>query len=647
MVFKDIFNGSTLSPGGTLNERRRFKAWRIPLADPLSRWAALVVDLFVILAPLISLFLSSVKKQVIISEWLGKGLDYQVYILIYLLLAFMIVILYQGLFTAFFGGTPGKLFFGLRVVSIWNEEKPGVGASMLRALYWCIGALLFFLPQLAIFYHRERRPIYDRLADTVVIAQEKYAVGPPETGFGGLLRFTLSFVYVGFFIMVTNSLYVVFEENRKHQTANLFWQSDEQDSCQILNRHISSKDATQPQVRMQKALSLFAIEKIDEECLDREADNVLWNFDEVTSAYAAKAMLFMDEKSVYTKYLLKTCQGKGDREYCLLLRALKSENQVNQTANLEKIYFNLSRSSHDDIKIWSLKHWLKNHEYNQALSLIDDIRGEGEIASYLAENRAKALWAKNQFSQSRAALYTFLPTAAPQEKLYTNSWFCYHEAIMGCTEKQERLCNSLMTDLASYQITNLESELLIPIVRRAECEKTNKINYGDFLKAANSLALRDYIGALMKKTTQPEVTRAMLTELLTTKNNDPMLKTEAAIRLLTLSENPKTLDFVYNEWKEKKMQFGDHWVVVGQKIFDGLYAARRYAQSFDTGRKISRIVENPHFMEKWVISAYKSGHTKEAWDVIASQRGEVGTRGPASNREIEEIKSELKRKFSK
>lgn len=649
MVLKDIFNSSILSPGNTLNERRRFKAWRIPLADPLSRWAALVVDLFVILAPLISLFLSSVKKQVLISEWLGKGLDFQVYILMYLILAMMIVILYQGLFTAFFGGTPGKLFFGLRVVSIWNEEKPGMGASLLRAVYWCIGALLFFLPHLAIFYHRERRPIYDRLADTVVIAQEKFAVGPPAMGLGGLLRLTLSIVYVAIFMSITHSLYGIFEENRKHQTANFFWQTEDSDSCRNVSRYFQLKNLhSGPAVRMERALSLFAIEKIDDECLDREADNVLWNFDEATPAYAAKALLFMDEKSVYTKYLTKTCQGRSDSDYCLLLKALRSEFQDKTPLDLDRIYFNLSRSTHDDIKIWSLKYWLKTHDYTQALNIIDNIKADGEIASYLAESRAKALWATNQFNNARIALYTLLPTTPLEDRVYTNSWFCYHESLQGCSSKQERSCTALMDDLANFQVSNLDPEILIPIIRRAECEKGNKVNYTDFLKSTKTSALRDLLGALLKKSTQSDTSRSLLTEILT-KSADPILKAEASLRLLDLPNNPKSTDLVFKEWKEKKSNYGDHWVIIGQKIFENNFSHHRYQQAYEAGKLLARAIESNSFLEKYIVSAHRSGHSKQAWDIIATQSPEKGTRMPAANekKEFEDIKGELRKKFNK
>ncbi len=649
MVLKDVFNSSILSPGNSLNERRRFKAWRIPLADPLSRWAALVVDLFVILAPLISLFLSSVKKQVLISEWLGKGLDFQVYILMYLILAMMIVVLYQGLFTAFFGGTPGKLFFGLRVVSIWNEEKPGIGASLLRAVYWCIGALLFFLPHLAIFYHRERRPIYDRLADTVVIAQEKFAVGPPAMGLGGLLRLTLSLLYVAIFMSTTHSLYTIFEENRKHQTANLFWQTEESDTCRSVSNYFHQKNSQGgPALRMERALSLFAIEKIDDECLDREADNVLWNFEEITPAYAAKALLFMDEKSVYTKYLTKTCQGKSDPEYCLLLRALRSEFQDKKRPDLDRIYFNLSRSTHDDVKIWSLKYWLKTHDYAQALNVIDNIKGDGEIAAYLAESRAKALWSTNQFNNARVALYTLLPSSPLEDRVYTNSWFCYHESLQGCSTKQERSCNALMDDLANFQVSSLDPEILIPIVRRAECEKGSKVNYSDFLKAAKTSTLRDFLGALLKKSTQSDSSRSLLTDILA-KSADPILKAEASLRLLDLPHNPKTAEFVFKEWKDKKSNFGDHWVIVGQKVFDKDFSNRRYQQAYESGLLLARVIESSSFLEKYVVSAYRSGHAKQAWDIIAAQNPEKNIRLPAAfeKRELDEIKGELRKKFGK
>lgn len=643
MVYKDNYNSSSLAPGRALNERRRFTAWRIPLADPLSRWAALVVD-FIVQVPIISLILSSVKKQVLISEWLGKGLDYQVYIIVYVVFAALLIVFYQGLFTAFFGGTPGKLFFGLRVISIWNEERPSVSSSFVRAIYWCLGAFALFLPHLALFYHRERRPIYDRLADTVVVAQEKYAVGPPESSFSGFLKLVLTVFYVGIFVVLTQVLFNTYQTKRPDQSTRLFWQND-QDTCHAISKHLDTKQNLNPNIRIEEALSLYAIGLIDDECLDREADNVLWNYKPTTAAYAAKAMLFIDEKTVFAKYLTKTCEEKKEKDYCLLVRTLKKEASAADTKNQtnDKAYFNLSKSPHKDIRLWALKYWIKEHEYAHALDLMELLSADDLIYSYLNLTRAKALWLTGQAEASRTVLNTFIPTTVGAQKTEMAAWLCYQETLDGCSTKQAKACQKLKTEVLGYANSSLSSDLLIPLVRSAECDGgKNSANY--LLHSTNNPRHIQFITAINKSTENPNEAVGLLEDLIRNADTDEKIRAEAILHSVKIKKNESTLDLAINTWKAKRSKFNELWPYVGEILFLELHNRERHQQAYEVGQLISRIKTSSTFLEKWIISSYKSGHDKVAWDTLKTLDPQK-SRIPASTSKLDTIRQNLAKRF--
>ncbi len=88
------------------------------------------------------------------------------------------VVLYFGLFTYLGNGkTPGKWLLGIRVVSL-AHERMSLWHSFERALGYGASALEFGFGFIQYFIHPNRRTVHDRIAETIVIKEEK-KVGMP------------------------------------------------------------------------------------------------------------------------------------------------------------------------------------------------------------------------------------------------------------------------------------------------------------------------------------------------------------------------------------------------------------------------------------------------------------------------------------
>ncbi len=83
------------------------------------------------------------------------------------------VVLYFGLSTYLGNGkTPGKWLLGIRVVSL-AHEKISLWHSFERALGYGASALEFGFGFIQYFIHPNRRTVHDRIAETIVVREEK------------------------------------------------------------------------------------------------------------------------------------------------------------------------------------------------------------------------------------------------------------------------------------------------------------------------------------------------------------------------------------------------------------------------------------------------------------------------------------------
>lgn len=212
--------------------------------------------------------------------------------------------LIQSLFIAIWKATPGQFFLKLRLQFHESERFVFFRAWARQAAFWLSFPLLG-IPFLSVMTNRGRRTFYDRVADVTVVTGKR-----DQTGF----TFEREYVYWQSF-MATLSLFVVFlfsswvwknYEQIVHRAGSFAALEKRSFFCEALNDVKFSE-------RLSTAVALNLVSQLPDDCLDREADFVLWKRKEADSslAYYAKS-LTAQEPGKAAHYRTEACTaGKG------------------------------------------------------------------------------------------------------------------------------------------------------------------------------------------------------------------------------------------------------------------------------------------------------------------------------------------------
>ncbi len=122
--------------------------------------------LFLILLILGARFLSAIG-------WLGSDANLNLQFNFANWYSLLFIVVYFGLFTYFGNGqTPGKWLMKIRVVSLAHEHI-SLWHSIERALGYGASALELGFGFMQYFIHPNRRTVHDRIAETIVVKEEK------------------------------------------------------------------------------------------------------------------------------------------------------------------------------------------------------------------------------------------------------------------------------------------------------------------------------------------------------------------------------------------------------------------------------------------------------------------------------------------
>ncbi len=145
-----------------------------PLASFKARAAAFVIDFFAAFVLFTAIFILGVRllsSLGLLKVETNVNLEFDLhhwYSLVF-------VVLYFGLSTYLGNGkTPGKWLLGIRVVSL-AHERMSLWHSFERALGYGASALEFGFGFIQYFIHPNRRTVHDRIAETIVVQEEKKA----------------------------------------------------------------------------------------------------------------------------------------------------------------------------------------------------------------------------------------------------------------------------------------------------------------------------------------------------------------------------------------------------------------------------------------------------------------------------------------
>lgn len=356
------------------------------IASVADRFLALILD-FLICSPVISLLIAGLIRQTktyfLINPNSQEG---SVAMGLIVVLVVILTTWLQTAFLYFWQGTAGQIFLQLKVVAYPQcQERLTFSQCLTRSFMWCTGFLFAGLPYLEVVGHPLRRAFHERASDTLVVTLKRNFDGGPlplESRFiSSWLR--MSFVFLFFFgaigfIKIYHSL-ITGAYSKKENVSSL--------ACKEMNESGLFGIA-----RLDAALSLFLLNEISPECLDKEADASLWG-DPVSSqgmAYLAK-FLVVDSASEQAKYFSKVCEDSRSA-VCAMARYMRNEGKASDLEYADKEFLTTRF-------LWSEEKYEKK-DYDGSLKIIKELQAIPVLKMALEKRYVRSVWSLNEREHS-------------------------------------------------------------------------------------------------------------------------------------------------------------------------------------------------------------------------------------------------------
>lgn len=271
-------------------------------ADLLDRFFSFLIDYFVI-SPFVMFFLYITLQNgfyfLKMNPLAPENALFQMLAAVCYVLLFALV---QTCFVGLWKATPGQYFLKLRFETDQSMATLQFRVFFRQILVW-VSFLFLGLPFLSMLTNKKRRTFYDQMADVSVVTSKKDQAPKfsfeIEHKYWQALLVTLSLFLGSLFVALLMSQYSGIVNRvasfKEFQNRSFF--------CTQLNQVDQSE-------RLETAIALNLVDQLSDECLDREADFVLWRQKEkdMNLAYWAKS-LTAREAEKEKQYQQKVCQS--------------------------------------------------------------------------------------------------------------------------------------------------------------------------------------------------------------------------------------------------------------------------------------------------------------------------------------------------
>lgn len=621
------------------------------LASPVDRLAAVVADL-IIFIPFMTLTVSPFKRISFQAQLVGEKAEWFIALISATGLAALTFVLFQTICLAVFSATPGKYILGLRVVDIWSQKRPQAMPAFVRSVAWLFEVLSLGIPFLAVSSNDRRRPLHDRLADTVVVTVDRrLAVGPPrlaEMSIASGLYSALLVVLLFFGSSVVVGVLNDFKSSKSKSAATL---------CPSVNEALQdwmSGSEAEPS-RLSVAIALYGANAVNEDCLKAEAEHALWSERDKELAYLAQALAHADDENLYRTYFGKVCESGPSSEPCHLISVIRYKvdesiddidektEQVERENRLESIISGMGFSSPVYKKVWVIRHLMETQQYLRALELIDEGAPQRQLGFFYVMERARALWLLERKAEARLAMKASMETLEPSQKVDLARWFCFHETSEdGCTDEGRQACGVLSTAVTRSSHWLVDPEVEATFIRGEACRED--ITPERLLALEHTIPSHEgktYLSALVElNTSKKDKAIEALKKLASRGKITSPFFFEANGLLIHLAGTPEDLLRIKGTWMRMKPGH-EGWRYLGRQLVQKFQALQAWDQTLEVGL---RMVESDRFdrnmYRSMVVAAFRAGNKRLAigfLENLARLDESAQVRVPASVDEFEEV----------
>lgn len=638
MVIKDSLDIEKESDGSGI------EAKGLPIASPADRFAAAVIDYLIVLSPFVYLIVAPFQRAMKVSaladdQW---GISFA-FSLAFIAAAFLIV-LYQAICVWRWGATVGKFAMGLRVESVWPTEKINLGQAVTRSFCWLLSCLLLGVPFLAVFANLMRRPMHDRLSDTVVLAVKKEkAVSAPSRHEYSLVRGIYG--AFGFCLSVFVLLQAVLTVSSWKREAALIRALEGED---VLCAAVGEAQAEWPEVRGEEAerlnvaMALYAAGQVSRKCLEGEVESLFTAEDESPLLYLAKAFVHADQSDLSDSYLEKVCSMKEQSDECHFSRVVQAIS-ASEWDEVEQKFKALDRADTEPyILIWGVRQFLRQENFQKAQDFVSRLPNMKALGDFVIPAQAKILWGLNKNNEAlgvEMAAYSAVNNAA---KLDLAGFMCFEQLWSTCDSMNSKSCTQLSALAVELDDGLSDLKTSLAYLRKWECEHKSNINYEPLLAIGLHADVRALVLALKTPGTDG------FNHLLDDAAIDEEMTGEVSRRIVERTRSHGLIKLIAEEWTRSRHTLA--WRKVGETLFKKYFEMREYGESLKIADVIvsNSLTVSKGLLEAAVVAAVRSGQTNRAKKFFANYAetypsGSVlAGRSPASSTEFTEAVKHLR-----
>ena len=533
-------------------------------ARPVDRLAATIIDIFVFLVPIYILLSAPLKRSLATQFILGAESDFFVTISALVLVAVILIVIYQTSMLFLFGTTLGKRLFNLRVVSMFEASPITLWDAFFRSWLWIAEAACLGLPWLSVFSDGHRRVLHDRATNTMVITdQPRAAASVPALWERSLVRAVFSFCLAIVAVVLIGEMRGVSE--RLHMEGVLFSAAEkEAGECEVVTQNMTEVDS-QDHSRLSMAMSLYAAGLADRSCLEAEVEREVALQVPISGVtYLAQAFIYADDGEVSNAYLDRVCADAPGSLECSMSQLVSSWSDEDWQA-VEEILRAAPKGS-GYLEVWGIRHYMKQAQYASALGLLDTLVSRRELSEFSLSQRVKALFNNYREAEARVALQQAMVALPEEEGRDLGTWMCAQQLQNSCEALSSPACRGLPKWSVDLNYDNA-SETLARVLAR-ECEGPGQLDFTDLSDSAESEIWRTFFRANLKKERRDRSAAVELFARVVDAPEAPELVRLDAIRRLAQLATPRQMDRVLRMWSSFESR--ESWVKAGNMLFSQL-----------------------------------------------------------------------------
>lgn len=549
------------------NREPRLETRELPvqLARPLDRLAAGIIDVFILLVPFYILVSAPLKRVMMTSFILGSEPDFAATLIAMVLLAAFMLITYQSVCHYFAGATVGKSIFDLKVVPMFEGEKLTYWDHFLRSSVWVFELFLLGLPWLSVFSNPKRRPLHDRLSDTVVVTRSPAGVRPPLEWERSLVRGLFAGLLALFSLSVAIQIRGAIDNLRLEKSLAAIVDRDLGD-CEVVSAAVEEENLD-PHRRLKTAMTLYAAGLADRSCLESEVEGEIARQVQVGPiTYLAQAFIYADDAEISNGYLDEVCETAPGTVECSMSQLVTSWSDEDWPA-VEEILSSAPKGS-GYMEVWGVRHFMKQAAYPKALEALDRLQLNRELAEFSLVQRVKALY--NFFKEPEAvAAFQQAALALPADQGEDlASWLCAQQLQHTCAAREAPACALALPDAMSHEIDFERPAHALAHVLALECRGEQDIDYASFGEAVRDGDWKLFFEANVSRQREKKLDAGeQFARLLGSETAPELLRIEAARRWVKFA-SPEQMEKLVGAWTDFNSREG--WVKIGNLLFSRL-----------------------------------------------------------------------------